>query len=233
MTDWLEVGKIVGAQGLKGEVRVYPDSDFPERFLQAGQRWLRYPDRAEPQPVQLLRGRYLGGKGLYVVQLDGITDRDQAEALQGCVMLVPASDRPQLEADEFHVTDLLGLHVIHQPTGATIGVIIDVISAGNDLLVVQPVLSPLSLVGQLHDDLDSSLSVPAVLSPLLSDNEGQATNTKEQRTKDKERKTKDKEQKTKDTEEILIPFVKEIVPVVDLEQRRVEITPPAGLIPGY
>jgi len=261
MTNWLEVGKIVGAQGLKGEVRVYPDSDFPERFLQSGQRWLRYPDRPEPQPVHLLRGRYLGGKGLYVVQLEGINDRDQAEALQGCVMLVLASDRPQLEEDEFHVTDLVGLQVFHQPTGNAIGVIVSVIAAGNDLLVVEPASDLLvagslhddpgaqlsipavigdSFAGQLHDDPDAPLSVPAVLSHLSFDNkaliandEGQTTKNKRPKTKNEEQRTKDKEQRTKDEQQILIPFVKEIVPVVDLERRRVEITPPAGLIPGY
>ncbi|HEY9659223.1 MAG TPA: ribosome maturation factor RimM, partial [Allocoleopsis sp.] len=37
---WLEIGKIVGVQGLKGEVRIYPNSDFPERFEQPGKRWL-------------------------------------------------------------------------------------------------------------------------------------------------------------------------------------------------
>ncbi|MGL5511579.1 MAG: ribosome maturation factor RimM, partial [Microcoleaceae cyanobacterium] len=37
-TDFIEIGKIVAAHGLLGEVRVYPESDFPERFLEPGQR---------------------------------------------------------------------------------------------------------------------------------------------------------------------------------------------------
>ena len=32
LDDWIEIGKIVAPQGLDGEVRVYPDTDFPERF---------------------------------------------------------------------------------------------------------------------------------------------------------------------------------------------------------
>ena len=39
--DWLIVGKLVGAQGLQGELRVNPASDFPERFTTPGSRWLR------------------------------------------------------------------------------------------------------------------------------------------------------------------------------------------------
>ncbi|MCS6813983.1 MAG: ribosome maturation factor RimM [Cyanobacteria bacterium] len=182
-TDWLEVGKVVGVQGLKGEVRVYPDSDFPERFLQPGLRWLRYPQQSQPQPIQLQRGRYLAGKGLYVLKFEGVDDRTQAEALRDCVLLVSADDRPQLADGEFHVPDLLGLSVIHQPSGDVIGTVIDVIAAGNDLLVVQPHLASES-------------------QPACRDN-------------------------------LLIPFVFEIVPIVDLEHQQIEITPPTGLIPGY
>jgi 16S rRNA processing protein RimM len=173
---WLEIGKIVGAQGLKGELRVYPDSDFPERFEQPGKRWLLRPGASEPEPIELLSGRYLGGKGLYVIQLAGIADRTQAELLRDARLLVPETDRPQLEADEFHVPDLLGLQVFDQPTQTLVGTVVDVIPAGNDLLEV----------------------------------ELQATKGKVTR--------------------VLIPFVKAIVPVVDLEQRRIEITPPPGLL---
>ncbi|MGL6344883.1 MAG: ribosome maturation factor RimM, partial [Waterburya sp.] len=43
ISELLEVGTITSPQGLKGELRVYPDSDFPERFIQAGIRWLQHP----------------------------------------------------------------------------------------------------------------------------------------------------------------------------------------------
>ncbi|MGA1004623.1 MAG: ribosome maturation factor RimM, partial [Vulcanococcus sp.] len=60
--ELLVVGKIVAAQGLRGELRVNPLSDFPERFTQAGPRWLRAPAQKrgpapEPQEIQLLSGR--------------------------------------------------------------------------------------------------------------------------------------------------------------------------------
>jgi 16S rRNA processing protein RimM len=145
--DWTEIGRIVAPQGLKGEVRVYPNSDFPERFLTPGRRWLRYPNRPQaqpPEPIELLQGRLIAGRGLYVVRLEGIGDRQQAEALRGCSLLVPASDRPILEADEFYVADLIGLGVRLQATGETIGAVTDVYSAGNDLLEVtlQPPSDP-------------------------------------------------------------------------------------------
>ena len=174
---FLLIGKIVAAQGMKGEVRVYPESDFPERFLVAGTRWLLRSHSKTPEPIQLVRGRYLDGKGLYVVQLAGVTDRTQAEALQDCKLFVPEGDRPPLEAGEFHILDLIGLDVVKQATQTSIGKVISIIRAGNDLLEVQP-----------HQADDKPLPT------------------------------------------LLIPFVEAIVPVVDLQQRRIEITPPPGLL---
>jgi 16S rRNA processing protein RimM len=135
-TDWITIGRIVSPQGLKGEVRVYPDTDFPERFLEPGQRWLKHPKRAEPTPIQLLKGRYLQGKGLYVVQLAGVTSRNQAEALRNHMLLVLSEDRPELEENEFYVADLVGLRVVLQSSGREIGLVTDVYEAGNDLLEV-------------------------------------------------------------------------------------------------
>jgi 16S rRNA processing protein RimM len=175
---FLEIGKIVGAQGLKGEVRIYPSSDFPERFLKPGRRWLLKPGQTDPENIKLLHGRYLDGKGLYVVHLAGISDRTQAEALKDARLLVSEQDRPSLEEDEFHIVDLIGLSVFRQDTQALVGTVVSVIAAGNDLLEVQP----------------------------TRNETGEKLKT------------------------LLIPFVKAIVPTVDLEQRRIEITPPTGLI---
>ena len=175
--DYLEIGKIVAAQGLKGELRVYPNTDFPERFEQPGQRWLLRPDRTEPEAIELISGRYLDGKGLYVIQLKGVQDRTAAEALKDCKLLVPEGDRPALEEGEFHVADLIGLSVYDQKSQELIGTITDVFPAGHDLLQVAKVTS-----------------------------EGEKSRS------------------------ILIPFVEAIVPIVDLDRQRIEVTPPPGLL---
>lgn len=173
---WLEIGKIVAAQGLDGEVRIYPNSDFPERFLQPGKRWLLRPGETEPQPIELVGGRYIEGKNIYVVEIAGVESRNQAEDLRGCLLMVQQSDRPTLGEDEYHVLDLLGLEVFMQESGELVGTVVDVISAGNDLLEVQ-----------LHQSFDKG-------------------------------------------QKVLIPFVKAIAPVVDLAAKRIEITPPPGLL---
>jgi 16S rRNA processing protein RimM len=185
LDDWLRIGKIVAAQGLAGELRVYPETDFPERFEVPGTRWMLRPGETEPQPIELLSGRYLDGKNLYVIKLAGVSDRNQAEALRDCQLFVPESDRPQLGEDEYHVVDLIGLAVFWQTTGEQLGTVVDIIPAGNDLLEVEL---------------------------LPHDTDAPATSAKVK-------------QKT-----VLIPFVKEITPVVDIQARRIEITPPPGLL---
>ncbi len=186
MDDWIEIGKIVSPQGMKGELRVYPNTDFPERFEVPGKRWLLRANAAEPEEVELVKGRFLEGKNLYVIQLAGVKYRDEAEELRGCKLVVPESDRPQLGEDEYHLMDLVGLPVFMQDGGELIGTVVDLINAGNDLLEVR--LEEEEMGGQGD---------------------------------------KGKIQKPKN---ILIPFVKEIVPVVDLEAGKIEITPPIGLL---
>ena len=175
--DWLEVGKIVAPQGLRGELRIYPDSDFPERFMEPGQRWLLPPGaklgRDEPQPVRLLSGRYLNKQNLYVVRFAEVVDRTSAENLRGAKLLVSAHSRPPLEAGEYHLMDLMGMEVFDQVQQVSIGQVVGLATAAQDLLQVQ-----------------------------LTDSE----------------------------QVILIPFVDEIVPIVDLTTKRLEIVPPPGLL---
>lgn len=70
--EWLAVGKVVGAQGLRGELRVNPASDFPERFTQPGPRWLQGKGAA-PQEMTLTSGRQLPGRNLFIVRFKGST----------------------------------------------------------------------------------------------------------------------------------------------------------------
>jgi 16S rRNA processing protein RimM len=200
--DWIEIGTIVAPQGLKGEVRVYPDSDFPERFLEPGIRWLQHPDTGEIEEIDLIDGHYLPGNNLYILTIDGVEDRNTAESLKGYKILVEKSDLPELEEDEYHVSELINLEVYHQETGEKIGIVVNLFIAGNDLLEVQLDRQPIQ-----------AEQPPRDLSQIS-------------------RKSKRKTFKTKSNKPVtvLIPFVKEIVPVIDLENGKIEIIPPAGLL---
>ena len=134
--DWLAVGTVVGAQGLRGELRVNPASEFPERFTTPGTRWLQARG-GEPRAVELSSGRQLPGKQLFVVRFEGVNDRSAAEALVGQTLLVRADDRPELEEGEYHLLDLVGLEARLSAEGEAIGTVSDLISGGNELLEIK------------------------------------------------------------------------------------------------
>ena len=134
--EWLTVGKLVAPQGLKGEIRVHPSSDFPERFLVAGKRWLQ-KNKEEPYPIELIYGKKIPGKSIYIVSFKNINNRDSAESLIGKKLLVPSSHRPKMNKNEYHFLDLLGLDVKLINSEKKIGEIIDLTTAGNDLLEVK------------------------------------------------------------------------------------------------
>ena len=207
-TDFIEIGKIVAAHGLLGEVRVYPESDFPERFLEPGQRWLLRQGQKEPEPIEFLGGRFMPSKGLYIIDIAGIENRDQAEVLHGSKLFVQAGDRPHLEAGEYYLLDLIGLTVFNQLTGSNIGKVSTVIYAGNDLLEVELFTEATNISTQLENSIDDNDHEADQL-------ELEPTNTRK---------------KAKKPIKVLIPFVNEIVPVVDLARGIIEINPPKGLI---
>ena len=134
--EWLTVGKVVGVQGLRGELRINPASDFPERFTEPGARWLQAKGKP-PKPVKLKSGRQLPGKSLFVVRFEGINDRTAAESLVHQEFLVAADDIPELEDGEFHVRDLQGLSVRLETESDPIGVVVDLHHGGNDLLEIE------------------------------------------------------------------------------------------------
>lgn len=198
--EWLEIGMIVSPQGLQGEVKVLSLSDFPERFEKKGQRWLQSPKGEIPQLVNLKYGRNIPGKNLYIIKLTEINSREQAESLKNYKLLVPVSDRVSVEEGEYHVADLINLAVYLQETGDLVGYVKDIFAASHDLLEVE--------------------LIPRLLSENLSEN---LSETEEEITKNKQ--ISDSKPKT-----VLIPFVMEIVPIVDIPNKRIEINPPIGLL---
>ena len=83
INNWLEIGTIVAPRGLKGELKVLSSTDFPERFENPGKRWLQASNQSDPQPIELISGKAVAGKNLYIVRLKGIDNRNQAEDLRG------------------------------------------------------------------------------------------------------------------------------------------------------
>jgi 16S rRNA processing protein RimM len=105
----LLIGEITAPLGLKGEVRVFPHTDFPERFEGLREVGVRQGE-GPPRVVAVTQARVLGRR--ISLKLDGIDTIEQAEALRGAHLLLPQSQAMPLEADAYYHHQLLGLEVV-------------------------------------------------------------------------------------------------------------------------
>lgn len=230
--DWLVIGRIVGAHGLNGHVKVYPESDFPERFTKPGDRWLKKP-HSELTLIRITSGRFLDGKNQYLVKLEGIDHRDQAEDLRAAELLVPKSDRLRLNPGEFHVSDLIGLNVYLQTDQSLLGTVTDLFTMGHDMLEVTLAEQPTEKITPTAETTDPSESAPEPNSePTIETAPIKDTSHPSIRAKaaGKLKRQARRRNKPKAPKTLLIPFVEAIVPVVDIAKGRIEITPPPGLV---
>ena len=132
----LVVGRVVKAHGITGEVVVDVHTDDPEiRFARGTSLRARSKGGAERR-FTVDSSRPHGGRLL--VRLDGVADRNGADALRGTLFLVDSSDLPPIEdPDEFYDHQLEGLKV-RTTAGVDVGTVAEVLhTAAGELLSVR------------------------------------------------------------------------------------------------
>ena len=172
--EWLTVGLITSCHGINGQVKVKSLSDFEERFLKPGMRWLQ-KDKETPSKIELTSGFKQPGKETFVIKLQGINTRNDAEQLKKFKILVKTKKLPELQKEEFHLLELIDLQVktLENDKFKIIGKVINLENEKNNLLVIELF---------------------------------------------------------KNQKKVLIPFVQEIVPLIDLKNNFLIINPPKGLL---
>jgi len=100
------VGHILGAQGVKGWVKIFSNTSPRENILNYSPWLVEWGGKLAEINIS---GR-VQGKNV-VAKLDGIDDRDQAENLLGQQLYIKPSQLPRLEADEYYWSDLIGMTV--------------------------------------------------------------------------------------------------------------------------
>ena len=108
--EWLVVGLITSCHGIKGQLKVKSLTDFEERFLKPGMRWLQKENKT-PSKIELLTGFKQPGKETFIVKFKGINTRNQAEQLKKLKILVKTNTLPKLKKEEFHLLELINLEV--------------------------------------------------------------------------------------------------------------------------
>ena len=172
--QWLVVGLITSCHGIKGQVKVQSLSDFDERFIKPGIRWLQ-KENEPPLEIELTSGFKQPGKETFIIKFKGISTRNLAEKLKKHKILVKNNQLPELNKEEFHLLELINLEVktLDNKELKIIGKVINLENEKNNLLVIE-----------------------------LFENQ----------------------------KKVLIPFVREIVPLVDIKNNFLIIKPPNGLL---
>lgn len=128
-SDLILVGHILDAQGIRGLVKIKPYSKEPEALFSAPLVWLAKPpalaDSARPWTVKTSKEH----SGQILLSLEGITDRDQAQALKGHAVYVSRADFPEQEGNSYYWVDLIGLPVVNLQ-GQALGEVVDLMDNG-------------------------------------------------------------------------------------------------------
>ena len=172
--EWLVVGLITSCHGINGQVKVKSLSDFEERFIKPGIRWLQ-KENEPPSKIELISGFKQPGKETFIIKFQGINNRNHAEQIKKYKILVKTNNLPKLKKEEFHLLELINLQVktLENEELTIIGKVIDLENDKNNLLVIELF---------------------------------------------------------KNQKKVLVPFVKEIVELIDIKNNFLIINPPKGLL---
>lgn len=128
MKKYLDTGKIVATQGLKGEVRIDPwcnDPDFLCSFKKI------YLDEKGANKLKVISKRRQ--KNIVIMKFENINDIDTAKKLCGKTIYIDRSDA-KLEKGEYFIQDILGIDVFDDETNVNYGKVTDVFKTGaNDV----------------------------------------------------------------------------------------------------
>ena len=136
--EWLTVGLITSCHGINGQVKVKSLSDFEERFLNPGIRWLQ-KENETPSKIRLISGFKQPGKETFIVKFQEINTRNDAEKLKKFKILVKSETLPTLQKEEFHLLELVNLEVktLENDELQKIGKVINLENEKNNLLVIE------------------------------------------------------------------------------------------------
>ena len=169
----IKIGTIVNAVALRGEVKVYHFSDYKERFEELDQVIVERKGKGKAFEIEKVRYQ----KGMVILKLKGVDDRNAAEALKDHDIMITEEDLRELPEDTFYVRDLIGCKVFNAETGAEIGTIADVLqNSAQDIYVIKTASGKDAMIPAVGDFVDEvnveEKYVKVKLIPGLIDDEG-------------------------------------------------------------
>ena len=151
MEDFLQVGVITATHGIRGEVKVFPTTDDPERFLDLETVYL--DTGREKKLLTISSVKFF--KQFVILKFKEFDNINDVEPFRKKSLLVTREQAVPLEEDEYFIADLIGLRVITDED-KVLGELTDVLETGaND-------------VYQVTDENGKEILLPAIKDCILS-----------------------------------------------------------------
>ena len=146
MEQLLQVGVISSTHGVRGEVKVFPTTDDPQRFKSLKNVIL---DTGKEQiPLEIQGVKFV--KQFVILKFKGIDNINDIERYKRRSLFVTREDAVELEEDEYYIADLIGMDVITDEGEE--GKLVDVIETGaNEVYVVEFDKYGEVLIPAIHD----------------------------------------------------------------------------------
>ncbi len=131
--DLLTIGQVTAPWGNKGEVKVFPLTDFPDRFTDLETVfWVR-----DQRQLKLVIERTRKHKDMLLMKIAGVDSINDAEGLRQGYLCIPKEQRQSLPEGHYYLYEIVGLSV-QTVAGECLGTVKDILRTGsNDVYVIQ------------------------------------------------------------------------------------------------
>ena len=130
MDEWVPFGTIVKPHGIRGELKVFCESDEPSLLKKLSKLRIKSPRQTSVHDLKHFK--FAGG--LLIVTLDGINDRNIAEELRNADLEALSAELPSLGDDEYWLFELRGVQA-KSPDGQRLGEVVRIVTNSMQLLV--------------------------------------------------------------------------------------------------
>lgn len=135
--EWYNVGKIVNTHGIKGEVRVISQTDFPEERYEPGSELAVFMPKSK-QPVRVTVTSHRRHKNFDLLTFEGYPTINDVEKFRDGILKVSEKELTELDEHEFYYHEIIGCRVVTSE-GEAIGTVTEIIETGaNDVWTVTP-----------------------------------------------------------------------------------------------
>jgi 16S rRNA processing protein RimM len=148
--EWFTVGTIANTHGLKGELKIVSQTDFPEERFSPGSRLtMMDPELTKQIEVEVVTSR--NHKNTYIVKFQAWNDINEVEKYKGWLLKINKEQRIELSEHEYYYNEIVGCTVVSDE-GVELGVIQEILSPGaNDVWVVQPAAGKAVYIPYIED----------------------------------------------------------------------------------